>query len=236
MRNLGFTLVILAAALAAAPVWANETKLVHVMRFADYESGSVEVWLGEKGFELKHDAQRRDRIDLDVGEYDLILEAKRHAIGLLINESVNVAEFTYVEIDWGVNDFPAGASYELGVRNEALMVIFFMGDERLSSGSFFIPDSPYFVALFLCHGNDKIDHPYVGSYFKKSGRYVCGGRPSEGQLVTTRFNLLEAYRIYFDKERDDDPAISGIALAVDTKKASDNGRASAFIREIRFYQ
>ncbi len=74
------------------------------------------------------------------------------------------------------------------------------------------------------------------TYFKKSGRYVCRDGPEAGQLVTTGFDLLEAYRIYFNKERDDDPAVSGLALALDTKKAGAGGRSSAFIREIRFYR
>ena len=235
MRVIGSIFVILTALLVAAPVWANEGKLVHVVRFTDYELGPVEDWLQGKGFQFKEDAQQRDRIDLDVGEKGLLLKAKRHVFWFIPDESVNVREFTYVEIDWGVNKFPEGASYEQGVRNEAIMVFIFMGDERQPSGSFFIPDSPYFVALFLCHGDDKINHPYVASYFKKGGRYVCGDRPEAGQLVTTRFDLLEAYRTYFDKERDDDPAISGIALGLDTRKASDGGRSSAFIREIRFY-
>ena len=236
IRVIGLVLVILTALLAAAQVWANEGTLVHVVRLADYEAGPVEDWLQGKGFQFKEDAQRRDRIDLDVGEKGLILEAKRRAMGYMLNESVNVPEFTYLEIDWGVNKFPEGASYEQGVRNEAIMVFMFMGDERHSSGSLLIPDSPYFVGLFLCHGDDKINHPYVGAYFKKGGRYVCGDQPAEGQLVTTRFDLLEAYRTYFDKERDDDPAISGLALALDTKKAGEGGRSSAFIREIRIYQ
>ncbi len=180
--------------------------------------------------------RRRDYIDLDVGERGLVLEAKRRAFGFMPNESVNVPEFTYVEIDWGVNKFPVGASYEHGVRNEGIMVVIFMGDERQPRGSLFIPNSPYFVGLYLCFGDDRINHPYVGSFFKKSGRYVCGDRSEERQLVTTRFNLLEAYRAYFDKERDDDPAISGLALALDTKKAGDGGKSSAFIREIRFYR
>ncbi len=55
-------------------------------------------------------------------------------------------------------------------------------------------------------------------------------------MVTSRFDLLEAYRAYFDKERDDDPAVSGLALALDTKKAADGGKSSAFIREIRFFR
>ena len=116
------------------------------------------------------------------------------------------------------------------------MVVFFMGDERQSSGSMFIPNSPYFVGLFLCHGNDRLNHPYVGAYFKKAGRYVCSGRPTIGELVTSRFNLLTAYRSYFDKEGDDDPTISGIALTVDTQKARNGGEASTFIREIRIYR
>ena len=50
----------------------------------------------------------------------------------------------------------------------------------------FIPDSPYFVGLFLCYGDDRINYPYVGSYFKKGGRYVCSDSPSEGELGMSR--------------------------------------------------
>ena len=236
MRFPVFAFAILIAALIAAPARADDGKLVNILRFTDYEQGSADDWLRGKGFQFKEDANRRDRIDLDVGESGLFLEAKRRAFGIMPNEAVNVPGFTFVEIDWGVNKFPAGASYEQGVRNEAIMIILFMGDERQPSGSLFIPDSPYFVGLFLCHGDDKVNYPYVGAYFKKSGRYVCGDRPAEGELVTSRFDLLEAYRTYFDKERDDDPAISGLALALDTKKAGDGGVSSAFVREIRFYR
>ena len=236
MRGFASTFTILIMVFTALPVWSKGDKLVHVMRFTDYQVGSEENWLQIKGFQFKEDALRRDRIDLGVGENGLTLEAKRRAFGVMLNESVNVPEFTFIEIDWGVDKFPVGASYEQGVRNEAIMVIIFMGDERQSSGSFFIPDSPYFVGLFLCHGDDRLNYPYVGSYFKKGGRYVCGDSPAVGELVTTRFNLLEAYRTYFDKERDDDPAVSGLALALDTKKAQKGGRTSAFIREIRFYR
>ncbi len=234
MRFLIFVVALLSAGIAVARVSAADRKLVHVVRFTDYAQGSIDDWLQGKGFRFEQDAKRRDRIDLDVGSNGLVLEAKRRAFGIMPNESVNVPTFTHIEIDWGVNKFPSGASYEQGVRNEALMVIVFMGDERQSSGSMFIPDSPYFVGLFLCHGDDKTNHPYVGSYFKKGGRYVCIDRPADGQLVTSRFDLLEAYRSYFDKERDDDPAVSGLALALDTKKAADGGTSSAFIREIRF--
>ena len=86
------------------------------------------------------------------------------------------------------------------------------------------------------------DGPFVSvqqrdaAKFAQEGRYVCVDRPVAEEMVTTRFDLLEAYRTYFDKERDDDPIISGISLALDTQKASEGGRSSAFIREIRFYR
>ncbi len=236
LRVIGSVVLILAAFFTAPSVLAKDGKVVHVVRFTDYEVGPVEDWLQRKGFQFKLDARRRDYIDLDVGEKGLVLDAKRRAFGVMPNESVNVPEFTYVEIDWGVNKFPAGVSYEQGARNEALMVMVFVGDERQPSGSFFIPDTPYFIGLFLCHGDDRIGHPYVGPYFKKGGRYICVDRPAEGQLVTTRFDLLEGYRTYFDKERDDDPIISGISLALDTQNSNEGGRSSAFIREIRFYR
>ncbi len=76
-------------------------KLVHVVRFTDYELGPVKDWLQGKGFQFKEDMRRRDYIDLDVGERGLVLEAKRRAFGFMPNESVNVPECTYVEIDWG---------------------------------------------------------------------------------------------------------------------------------------
>lgn len=230
-----FFITFIALCFILSSVEAEPAKLAHVIRFSDYEIGSEEDWLLGKGFEFQKGARRRNLINLEVNNDSLVVETKRRAFGIMINETVNVPEFTFIEIDWGINKFPEGASYEQGVRNEALMVIIFMGDERLPSGSLFIPDSPYFIGLYLCHGDDRINHPYVGSYFKKSGRYVCGDRPTVGEMVTTRFNLLDAYRSYFDKEGDDDPAISGLALAIDTKKAWNRGKSSAFIKEIRFY-
>ncbi len=73
MRAIGSALAVLVALLAASPSSANEDKLVHVVRFTDYELGSVEDWLLSKGFQFEQDAQRRNRIDLDVGEKSLVL-------------------------------------------------------------------------------------------------------------------------------------------------------------------
>ncbi len=233
VKTLAVFLILIAHNVTAV---ATPEKLVHVVRFSDYREGPIDDWLQAKAFQFEQDAKRRDRIDLDIGSAWLEMASKRRAFGIIFNESVNVPEFTRIEVDWGVNRFPSGSSYEQGVRNEALMLIVFMGDERHPSGSMFVPNSPYFIGLFLCHGDDKVGHPYIGHYFKKGGRYVCTDKPTAGELITSSFNLLDGYREYFDRDRDDDPAISGIALTMDTRKAGSSGKASAFIREIRFYR
>ena len=83
----------------------------------------IDDWLLGKGFKFEQDAGRRDRIDFNIIPNGLLLEAKRRAFGIMPNESVNVPDFTFIEIDWGVNQHPSGTSYERGVRNEAIMVI-----------------------------------------------------------------------------------------------------------------
>ncbi|MDH3239745.1 MAG: hypothetical protein OEO83_03680 [Alphaproteobacteria bacterium] len=210
--------------------------MARTVGFSDYQKGPIEDWLKSKGFKFQLDARLRNAIDLGIGEKGLDLIAKKPALGVMPNEAVNVRKFRYLEIDWGVNKYPGAASWENGVRNQAIMVIVFLGDQRQPSGSMFIPDSPYFIGLFLCSGNDRTNHPFVGAHFKKGGRYVCADKAPEGKLITSRFDLMAAYREYFDKEKDDDPAVTGIALEIDTTKAKDGGKSSAFIKEIRFFR
>jgi hypothetical protein len=85
---------------------AETARLAHVIRFTDYEIGSEEDWLQGKGFKFEKDLRHRNRIDLEVNNDSLTIEAKRRAFGFMTNETVDVAEFTHVEIDWGVSLFP----------------------------------------------------------------------------------------------------------------------------------
>jgi hypothetical protein len=132
-----------------------------------------------------------------------------------------------------VNDYPEGTSYEEGIRNEALMVIVFFGYDKLSSGHFLIPNAPYFIGFFLGR-EEEIGKSYVGRYFKKSGRYVCLGNPKEGETVISEYNLVEAFKKAYNK--DEVPLISGLALSIDTTKAKNRGKASAFIKSIEFLE
>jgi len=208
-------------------------KTTYLLDFSDYSEGSVESWLQIKGFKFERDAKNRSKLDLDINDNALVLEAKKAVFGILVDEAVDVKEFSRIRIEWGVHKYPKGASYEKKVNNEALMVYIFFGYDKISSGSFLIPNSPYFIGLFLCE-DEKVNFPYKGRYFHKSGRFVCLGKPKPGETVISEFDLITAFQTYF--EEDEVPVISGISLAVDTKKSKEGGKAAAFIKSVEFIE
>jgi hypothetical protein len=219
---------------SAATTQADTSQKVNVLiDFSDYELGSVEQWLREKGFEFKRDAKNRKKLDLDVSEDALILEAKRRMRGFLINDGVDLEEFSTIRIEWGILKYPEGATYVERVNNEALMVMVFFGYDRISSGHFAIPSSPYFIGFFLGK-EEQVNKGYKGKYFRKSGRFVCLGNPKPGETVISEYDLVSAFKRKYEK--DEVPLISGIALAIDTSSADDGGRAAAFIRRIEFLE
>ncbi len=204
-------------------------KVSHTIDFTDYEEGSVEKWLEKKGFQFERDAKNRRKLDIEVSDKGLILDIKQSMLGIMLNEEIDLEEFTSIRLEWGVTRFPEGASYEEGIRNEALMVMVFFGYDKISSGHFLIPNTPYFIGFFL--GKDeKPGKGYIGRYFKKSGRYVCLGNPEKGETVISEYNLVDAFKRKYKK--DETPLISGIALAIDTTKAQKKGKAGAFIKRI----
>jgi hypothetical protein len=113
------------------------------------------------------------------------------------------------------------------------MVYIPFGHEKIPSGNILLPDLAYFIGLFLCK-NDKLNTPYVGKYYQEGGRFVCLDRPDPAQTVVSEFDLVTAFRSYFEKVAV--PPISGITLGVDTSDAGDGGRATAYIRTIEFIQ
>ena len=201
--------------------------------FTDYQEGSIEEWLEKKGFELKEAAKNRKKLDLDVDEGALFFEAKKPLRALIVKKFADPGEYSKIKIEWGAVKYPRGASYEGKVNNEALLVVVFFGDEKISSGHLAIPDSPYFIGLFLCR-HDKLNKAYKGNYYHEGGRFVCLGNPRPGETVISEFDLFDAFKRYFQK--DEVPTISGVALEIDTTSSADEGRAVAFIHSIEFLE
>ena len=147
---------------------ARASSITYDVLFSDYVSGSTLQWLAKKGFEPKRDATNGNKVVLSHADKALVLQTKKQAAGLLLSE-VNIHIYSKIRIKWGVNAFPPGASYAKGVRSEAIMVYVFFGSEKISSGHFLVPDSPYFIGLYLCD-SDPIGQGFQGRYFKAGGR------------------------------------------------------------------
>jgi hypothetical protein len=216
---------------ASSPGVADTSdKPVLTIDFSDYdaEKGSVRDWLAAKGFNFKFDSEDHDDIALSAEQGGLHIRTNKPAFGMIYRE-LDAPGAARARITWGVSEFPEGASYENGVHDEALMLYIFLGDEKMPSGSWLLPDSPYFIGMYLCD-SDQVERPYQGKYYKGSGRFVCVGKPGRGEKVVSEFDFATAFEKYFGK--DQVPVVSGIGLEVDTKEAGNDGRAAAFIQKI----
>jgi hypothetical protein len=214
---------------AAAPVYSGNGRFV--IDFSGYTGGSVEKWLEKQGYKFEKDAKNRKLLDLTITDQTLELTSNGPMSGFIVNDSINLENVRKIRINWGVRRYPAGASYENKVNNEALMIYVFFGREKISSGHLLIPNSPYFIGLFLCQ-NERVNLPYRGLYFHAGGRFVCLGKPDPGESVVSEFELDQEFKRYFGKQVT--PGISGIAFGIDTSKAREQGKAAAFLKRIEF--
>ena len=225
-----FTLVALLALACLAGPRPAAADAAYTADFKGYKGGSVIEWLGREGFVAKQDADNKSKIVLSVHDDALVLEAKRRALGLLLNET-DVPGPAKIRIEWGVDAFPHGVSYDKGIRSEPIMIYTFFGKKKISSGSLLVPDSPYFIGLFLCEAG-RTDHPYTGRYFRAGGRYVCANVVKVGETVVTEFDLGKAVKDYF--KLSEIPPISGFAVGIDTDNAKGAATAKSYVKKIEY--
>ena len=221
----------LSRAIAHATMPPDSAKRHVVIDFSGYTGGPVQRWLEGRGFRLEKDAKNPKLLRLSITEHLLRLEANGPMSGFLLNDSINFDDLKTIRITWGVKQYPHETSYEKKVNNEALMLYLFFGSEKVRSGSMLIPASPYFIGLFLCQ-NEKVNSPYKGLYYHNSGRFVCLGKPPQGEMIVSEFDLDRAFKSYFNKNA---PGITGIGFGIDTSKAANGGKSAAFIKSIEFF-
>jgi hypothetical protein len=201
--------------------------VIYSLDFAQNSRDDARKWLEKKDFEFKRAAGSQDRLSLTFAKGAMVLEAKDKLFGLIINGKLHLDYPKKIRITWGVDAYPKGASYEKKVNNESIMVYVYFGNEKMSSGSLIIPNSPFFIGLFLGE-NDKINKPYIGRYFSKGGRFICLANPKQGETITSEFDLGKGFKECFGKDKIA-PFISGLALEVET---SSTGPSKAFIKKI----
>ena len=186
---------------------------------------------GREGSNWSRTPREPNLLALSIDDQVLTLEAKGRITGFILNDTLNFDNVKKVRINWGIKKYPREVSYQNKINNEALMLYFFFGKEKVSSGHILIPNSPYFIGLFLCR-DDEVNFPYKGRYFHTSGRFVCLGKPDPGAMIVSEFDLDSAFKRYFGKPAT--PSITGIGFGIDTSKAGGGGTSSAFIRSIEF--
>ena len=226
MRKYLLTLLLLCGLLISAGL-AN-AEVVFTLDFSKEKNGDAKKWFESKGFSLEADSDDDDMI-LRFDNGKLIIGTKDDINGVIIKE-INVANAKRIRIEWGVNQYPNGADWENGTLREAVGVIISFGTKKIDSGSFVVPNVPYFITLFLGE-KEQENKAYVGKYFKKGGRYICSPcqNPVE-KTVITDFDLSKAFLAQFDENSV--PPITGLAIEADTRDTK--GKAMAFIKKIEF--
>lgn len=200
--------------------------VVYTLDFTNQPDGNAVQWLKKNGFEFKSDA---DDLQFRFESGKLVIAADDDVSGIIIKE-VNIENARRVRIQWGVDKYPEGANWDKDVLREAVGVIISFGDEKISSGAFYIPDIPYFIGFFLGE-NDTEGKAYIGNFYKKGGRYFCVpcNNPA-GKTVITDFEIYKRFQTLYKKTSV--PPVSAIAIETDVRDT--DGVSKAFINKIEF--
>jgi hypothetical protein len=194
--------------------------------FTHQPDGNAIPWLKQQGFEFKLGAEKLNPYFED---HRLVLDTSGEEAGLIIRKLCIIGA-KRIRITWGVNRFPQGADWAKGIFRVPIAVMISFGEEEISSGSFFVPNSPYFIGLFLGE-KEQEGQAYTGKYYHKGGRYFCTPCPSPiGKTVTTEFNLEEAFKQQF--RISSTPPISSFGFQMNTKDTEDGARA--FLESVEF--
>ena len=110
------------------------------------------------------------------------------------------------------------------------MVIVTFGTKKITSGSFIVPNLPYFIGLFLGEKESE-GKAYMGSYYKKGGRYFCSPcNSAAGKDIITDFELHDRFKQLYNKSQV--PPVTAFAIESDTRDLDQISKA--YIKKIEF--
>jgi hypothetical protein len=191
------------------------------------------AWLMKHGFTLKRDMDKNGAVQVTQSNdgNGLCFRTDQPAFAVAVKDGLSLEDMGKVAVQWRVEQYPTGASWEKRVNREAIMVTLFFGPP-VEADHFYLPDSPFFIGLFLCQ-NDQINFPYTGKSYRKTSRFVCLDRPDNGTTVVSRFKVDDAYRKWF--ATDTVPPLTGIGIELDTS-GLDKGLSKACLEKITLYR
>jgi hypothetical protein len=225
-RSIGVFLLVLGILMLAQQVEAVTEEIILRIDFTHQPDGDAIPWLKRQRFDFRLDAEKLNPYFED---HQLVLDTPGEEAGLIIRK-LRIIGAKRIRITWGVDRYPQGANWAKGIFRVPIAVMISFGEEKISSGSFFVPNSPYFIGLFLGE-KEQEGRAYTGKYYHKGGRYFCTPCPSPvGKTVTTEFNLDEAFNQQFHISPT--PPISSFGFQMNTKDTGDGARA--FLKSVEF--
>jgi len=189
-------------------------------------------WLKRHGFILKKDMENERLIRLTgTKNKGLLISVEQAAFGLAVRRDLDFHDVGTVEVQWGVARYPKGAEWQRGVHREPLMITLFFGP-KVAADHFYLPDSPFFIGLFLGKDGSRAS-PFLGKSYRQTGRYYCFDDAGENLLTTSSIDIDVAYKKWF--AADVVPPLTGIGIEVDTSGLAD-GSALAWLKKIVLYK
>jgi hypothetical protein len=200
--------------------------VLYTLDFSHQPDGPATNWLKDQGFAFRLNAEELHPYFRD-GR--LVLHTQRQTAGLFEHQ-IDLPSARRVRVHWGVDHYPEGATWERGINAVAIAVMTSFGTERISSGSLFIPDAPYFIGLFLGQ-KEQAGKGYLGKYYTQGGRYFCEPCGIQaGETVVSNFDLAKAFAEQFALPHF--PGVSGFGFQMNTKGT--HGGAVAFLQKVEY--
>ena len=194
----------------------------------DQATGNAKNWLKNNGFEQK--GLGSIPFDTHFKDGELIITHKKKGYGLYGKE-IKIDGVKKLRIVWGIKE-PFGVEKRKPAVRENLMlhITLSFGEEKISSGSAFVPKLPYFISFILAEHADKNTF-YQGKYYKKGGRYYCVSCPiKNNEVITSEIDLLPVLQKAFNFT--EIPPVTLISFGIDNRQANSN--AITFIQKIEF--
>ena len=136
--------------------------IVYDFDFSKQADGTADEWFIKEKFEENRDGED---IIKTFKQGKLYLEAKEELIGFW-SKKLSIKNANKIRITWGVDKFPKISNWEKNIRRSGLSIAISFGDKEQPSGSWVVPNVPYFISLFI--DNSALENkPYIGNYWKK---------------------------------------------------------------------
>jgi hypothetical protein len=228
MRRLVGCLCWVTLLLSSATMVGAASRVLYRVDFSSHPDGDAVAWLTRQGFafHLKaHELAPR----FEQGR--LVLETTTETAGGFV-QTLHMPGVRRLRVRWGVDRYPQGADWAKGVYRVPIAVMVSFGEDKMASGSLFVPNAPYFLSVFL-GAREQEGRAYTAQYYKQGGRYFCQpcGAPP-GQTVVTEFDLATQFTEQFQQRVL--PPVSSVGVQMNTTDTT--GGARAFLMSIELLE